>query len=135
MASAAVISQESCSMEQEDSPVSICHFLWRIAGKTDVWNRIPLLPWVPGTELWFVVRLSWRCLYGAIFPSAPGPSLTGSFYLYSLNVSHLTSFPFTLTHDMKQTVRPTPSAQSLVPAVPEKAFIHSLRWDRQTYSL
>lgn len=72
---------------------------------------------------------------GAIFPSAPGPSLTGSFYSYSLNVSHLTSFTFTLTHDMKQTVRPTPSAQPLVPAVPEKAFIHSLGWDRQTYSL
>lgn len=68
-------------------------------------------------------------------PSSPAPlcpSLTGSFYTYSLKVSHLTSFPFTVARYMKQIARPTPRTQ---PLVPEKAFIHSHRQDRQTYSL
>lgn len=74
-------------------------------------------------------------LHRAIFPSASCPSLTGSVYIYSLKVTHLALFPITVTNEVKQTSRPTPSAQPLVPAVPEKAFIHSHRWYRQTYSL
>lgn len=133
MISGAVISQDSCSVEQVDSPVSICHLLWRSTGNSDVWNYIPLLPWVSGTENSGLLSGSrGGTSMESSSPAPLCPSLTGSFYTYSLKVSHLTSFPFTVACYMKQTARPTPSAQ---PFVPEKAFIHSPRQDRQTYSL